>query len=118
MTIRDLLTRLTLIAVLNPLYITVASDEHPSQPNYSSHDAVGGFPFCGVCSKFETQTAVDNADGDHGASEPDVHVGPDGAAVVLLVVGMVRQAAKRLDGEEADHDEADYGVVFIDLGCF
>lgn len=42
-------------------------------------------------------------------------VRPDRADVVFLEVGVMGQAAKGLDGEEADDDETDDWVVVAEL---
>jgi len=44
------------------------------------HDTVDDLAGAGVVRELQTEAAVDDAEGNQGAAEPDVHGGPKGAA--------------------------------------
>jgi len=79
------------------LDLAVHSSGHPDEPDQACDDAVGDFAAAGVVGELETETAVDDADGDDDAAEPDVGVGPGGAAAVVLEGDVVDVAEEGLE---------------------
>ena len=98
-----------------PLDLLKDSNTHPNKPHDRRHDAVPYFPVGGIIAELESQAAIDYPQGDYYAAHPDVCVRPDRADMIFLEVGVMGQAAKGLDGEEADDDETDDWVVVAEL---
>lgn len=98
-----------------PLDLLKDSDTHPNKPHDRRQDAVRYFPFRGIIAELEPQAAIYYSEGDDYAAHPDVCVRPDRADMVFLEMGVMGQAAKGLDGEEADDDETDDWVVAVEL---
>ena len=90
-------------------------DTDPDEPNNTRDDAVGDFATGGVISELEAEAALDEGEGEEEAAPPDVEGGPDGSALGLDVDGVVEGAEDGLEEEGDDDDEADDGVVFVDL---
>lgn len=99
----------------SPLDLLKDSNTHPNKPHDRRHDAVPYYPFGGIIAELEPQAAIDYPQGDDYAAHPDVCVRPDRADMVFLEVGVMGQAAKGLDGEEADDDETDDWVIVAEL---
>jgi hypothetical protein len=93
--------------------------DNPQQPHEGRDDGVGGDLALvgpeagegrGVGREQQAEPAVDDAERDDDATEPDVCVGPEGAARVLLELHVVDEAEKRLEEEECEDEDADDGV--------
>lgn len=63
--------------------------------------------------ELETETAVDDAESDGNATQPDVSVGPQGTVVVLLEKGVVQEAEDRLEEKRYEDDYANDGMMVI-----
>jgi len=79
------------------LDLAVHGRRHPDEPDQACDDAVGDFAAAGVVCELEAETAVDDADGDDDPAEPDVGVGPGGAAAVALEGNVVDVAEDGLE---------------------
>ena len=44
-----------------------------------------------------------------------MHITPDGTAIVLDEEAMMNEADKRLDGQQKDHKDTDYGMCMAPL---
>lgn len=62
----------------------------------------------------EAETAVDDAENNGNAAEPDVAVGPNGAGVVALEEDVVQEAEDGLESEQGEQDDADDGVSVVE----
>ena len=61
----------------------------------------------------EAEAALDGAGDEQGAAQPEVDVGGDDHARVGVVEFVVEDLGGGLDGEEAEEDESDNGVVVV-----
>lgn len=84
-------------------------------PDERGDDAVRDLAAARVVGELEAQASVDDAEGDDDAAEPDVAVGPDHAARVLLEQAVVQQSQDRLEENEHEEDDADDRVGFVEL---
>jgi len=88
---------------------------HVREPHQGRHDAIDDLAGARVVREQQAQAAVDDAEGDEGAAEPDVNGGPEGAARGADVQEVVRKAQHRLEDKERDDDDADDGMVRVEL---
>ena len=98
------------------LDLPIHSRSHPNKPDQSRNDTICDFAAAGVVGEFQAETAVDDADGDDDATEPDVGVRPCSATTVALECDVVDVAEDGLKDEKREDDDSDYGVVCVDLG--
>lgn len=102
-----------------PLRLSIDRREDIQQPDDPSHDTVrDDSPLArrerpALTRPLQAQPTIDDADGDDGAPEPDVAVGPDDAAAVLLEHDVVQEAEEGLEEEQDEEDDADDGVGVV-----
>ena len=85
------------------------------KPHNARDDTVGDGPGARVVGKEEAEPTVDDAERDYGSSEPDVRVGPEGAALVLLEELMMQHAEGGHEEYKDEEENADNGVVGVNL---
>lgn len=90
-------------------------DRHIHERDQGSNNTVNNLAGARVIRELQAQTAVDDAEGDEGAAEPDVRGGPEGAARGADEAIVVYYAKEGLEEEERDHDDADDGVGRVEL---
>ena len=71
------------------LNLPIHSRSHPNKPDQACNDTVCDFAAAGVVRELEAEAAVDDADGDDDATEPDVRVRPGSATTVALECDVV-----------------------------
>ena len=87
----------------------------PDQPNDTRDDTIRDLATGRIMREFETETALDEGEGEEEATPPDVEGGVDGAAAGADVGGVVEGAEDGLEDEGDEDGDADDGVVFVDL---
>ena len=87
----------------------------PYQPDQPGHHAVCDFSLLGVTAHFEAESAVNDPERDQDPTVPDVCRGPDVPPAGSLEGEVMEVTEGGLDYEEADDDEANNGVVLVDL---
>lgn len=65
--------------------------------------------------EIKSETAVDDTESDDNASEPDVSMRPEGAALVLLEKTMVHITKNRLEEDQDEKHNADDWMSLIEL---
>ena len=113
MTIRNLLPTSWRAPLLLPHFDRC--NRHPRDPNHARHNPISDFTVAGVVAEAQTQATVDDTHGDQSPTESDMRNCPDPGLAVTDVRCVVELAKEGLDGEEDDDDNADDGVVGIDL---
>lgn len=99
-------SRLTLrLGTGAPPRLVDGTDGDPNQPHQRGHDAVrgelaGGDVAAGFLPQSQAEAAVDHAEGDQDAAEPEMDVGDDGAAEAGFEEVVVDDAAEGLDEHE------------------
>jgi hypothetical protein len=113
---RTIITKPFLISIcrtarLGPLDLPKDSSSHPNQPNDARNYAIRNLAATRVVRDLQAQTAIDDAESDQHAAEPQMRVRPDLAALVLLVHGVVDEAEDWLEEEKAEDYDSDDWVV-------
>jgi len=101
------------LPVLPPANLANDDARHIRQPHDAGDDAVRNLARARVARQLQAQAAVDDAQRDDAAAQPDVRVGPEDAAFVGLEEVVVQEAQDGLEEEEDEEDYADYWVVVV-----
>jgi hypothetical protein len=88
---------------------------HPRDPHHTRHNPIGDFAAATVAAEVQTQPAVDDSHGDERPTECNVGLRPETGLALADVHCVVEHAEDGLDCEESDDDNAENGVVVVDL---
>lgn len=100
---------------LFPLKLAEDGGADVGQPDNSCNDSVSNLAALGIVCKLETETTVDDSEGDDDAAKPNMSVRPESAVPVFLVHLVVDHTEERLEEDEAKNDDTDDGVIFAQL---
>lgn len=104
-----------------PLLLTVDGSRNVEQPHHASNDGVRDDELLfwrvevDLLRQLQTKPAVDDAERDHDAADPDMCVGPKHPSRVLLESEVMDEPQERLDQDEHEADHADDRMVVVEL---
>lgn len=90
-------------------------NRHPREPDHARHDPIGDFAVPRVGAEAQTETAVDDTQCNETPAEGNVRHGPNAGLAVTDVDRVMKLTQNGLNGEQANHDDADDGMSIVDL---
>lgn len=90
-------------------------NRHPRDPNHTRYHPIGDFAVAGVAAEAQTQATVDDSQGDEGPTKGDMRKCPDARLALTDIRRVMELTQDGLDGEEDDDDNADDGMVVVNL---
>lgn len=98
-----------------PPGLTEDRTSNVDDPDEASHDTVRDDPVPGAAGEHQAKATVDDAEGNEKTTQPEVGVGPESAAAVLLEQLVVQPAEDGHEEEEGKEKQADDGVIAFKL---
>jgi len=80
---------------------------NPSDPHYSRDYSICNLALDCIPSEHQSQTTIDDAQGQNDSAPPDVRCRPDYAFAVLLVNVVMEEATDGLEEKRTNNDYAD-----------
>lgn len=110
----SIIRRRRVLPELPPLDLAVDRGSDVSQPHDSRNDTVCNLSLARVVREAQTETAVDDAESDDDAAQPQVTVAPEHAARVLLEHEVVQKTEDWLEEQQNEDDDSDNWVCVVE----